>query len=281
MEISDFIQKYSKYPQPPKDYEEEAKWKENMFFEAWLKKYPNNQHDLIRTRLQYIRKYTLKYPDFDGETYFPSISATTYYDSREKNIEFVGFTEKDFFLIKEMTKAVNDLGLSSEATFELIVFLWKELKKWKDYGSIEWVSKKIKRIFKLINDKPNVTLKLDVKVDKKHVKFNNSDFIKSLFAVYLHADVQDYVENTRPKKREIDYILIKTLLDNLPIKCEKKGKYTQAERNLALSALWLTGEIIHGKFDSPIDSETFSNGSFDSLIRDYKDMPLPVIRPIY
>lgn len=133
----------------------------------------------------------------------------------------------------------------------------------------------------MIEKQPDVHLKLDVSVGRKHIKFENDRFIKSLFAVILNSNVEglNSVETIKPDKLEIDYILIKTLLDNLPIKYtkEKKGKYTKAERIFSLSVLWLTGEIAHGKNDSPLDTETFNNGTFDLLMRRYKDMPLPAV----
>ena len=45
-----------------------------------------------------------------------------------------------------------------------------------------------------------------------------------MFAIFLSSnfDGLNCVENIKPNKLEIDYILIKTLLDNLPIKYKKE-----------------------------------------------------------
>ena len=281
MEISDFLRKRKPIPPLPTEYEENAEWEEERLFNAWIKKYPAEEHTDIKERLQYIRKYVLSYPDFDGEEWFPSQAAINYYELRQERLEYCKLSEAVFYSLQEMQKSIKELGLQPKPTFEFIVYLWNILKRWWEQGDVELVAERIKRLFSLIEKQPDEHLKLDISVGRKHIKFENDRFIKSLFAVILNSDVEglNSVETVKPDKLEIDYILIKTLLDNLPIKYakEKKGKYTKAERIFSLSVLWLTGEIAHGKNDSPLDTETFNNGTFDLLMRRYKDMPLPAV----
>ena len=281
MEISDFLRKRKPIPPLPTEYEENAEWEEERLFNAWIKKYPAEEHADIKERLQYTRKYVLSYPDFDGEEWFPSQAAINYYELRQERLEYCKLSEAVFYSLQEMQKSIKELGLQPKPTFEFIVYLWNILKRWLEQGDVELVAERIKRLFSLIEKQPDEHLKLDISVGRKHIKFENDRFIKSLFAVILNSDVEglNSVETVKPDKLEIDYILIKTLLDNLPIKYakEKKGKYTKAERIFSLSVLWLTGEIAHGKNDSPLDTETFNNGTFDLLMRRYKDMPLPAV----
>ena len=281
MEISDFLRKRKPIPPLPTEYEENAEWEEERLFNAWIKKYPAEEHADIKERLQYIRKYVLSYPDFDGEEWFPSQAAINYYELRQERLEYCKLSEAVFYSLQEMQKSIKELGLQPKPTFEFIVYLWNILKRWWEQGDVELVAERIKRLFSLIEKQPDEHLKLDISVGRKHIKFENDRFIKSLFAVILNSDVEglNSVETVKPDKLEIDYILIKTLLDNLPIKYtkEKKGKYIKAERIFSLSVLWLTGEIAHGKNDSPLDTETFNNGTFDLLMRRYKDMPLPAV----
>lgn len=285
MEISDFLRKRKPIPPLPTEYEENAEWEEERLFNAWIKKYPAEEHADIKERLQYIRKYVLSYPDFDGEEWFPSQAAINYYELRQERLEYCKLSEAVFYSLQEMQKSIKELGLQPKPTFEFIVYLWNILKRWWEQGDVELVAERIKRLFSLIEKQPDEHLKLDISVGRKHIKFENDRFIKSLFAVILNSDVEglNSVETVKPDKLEIDYILIKTLLDNLPIKYakEKKGKYTKAERIFSLSVLWLTGEIAHGKNDSPLDTETFNNGTFDLLMRRYKDMPLPAVFALY
>jgi len=235
--------------------------------------------------LQYVRKYALLYPDFDGEEWFPSQAAINYYEIRQERLEHCKLSETNFYSLKEMHESIKELGIQPKPTFEFIVYLWDILKRWWEQGDVELVTERINRLFGLIEKQPDEHLKLDVCVGRKHIKFENDKFIKSLFAVFLSSNVDglNCVETIKPDKLEIDYILIKTLLDNLPIKYtkEKKGKYTKAERIFSLSVLWLTGEIAHGKNDNPIDTETFNNGTFDLLIRRYKEMPLPAVLALH
>lgn len=286
MEISEFIKTRKQFPILPSDYKESAECEESQYFNAWIKKYPESKHKEIIERLKYIRSYALLFPEYDGEQWMPSQDAINHYDNRGRRIDASGLSQKGFYEFDILQDAIKELGLSPIATFEFIVFIWRELSKWLYRGTIERMEDRVNRLKNRIDERPNDKMKLDIKVGSKHFKFANQQFIKSLIASFINSNPEsgNQVEIIYPAKREIDYILVRTILQYLPIshKKQKKGTFTQAERNLGLCVLWLTGELNHKKGDDPTDFCTKdNNATFDKLMRDYKDMPLPIISPLF
>ena len=286
MELSEFLNTRKPFPPLPDDYKESAEWEESQYFNAWIKKYPENEQGEIAERLKYIRSYTLRFPEFDGEQWQPSQDATNYYDNREQRIDDCGLSEDEFNEFEILQESISDLGLFPKATFDFIVFIWRELSKWLYRGTIERMEDRINRLVARIDERPNDSMELDIKVGSKHFKFANQQFIKSIIASFINSRLEsdNQVETIYPAKREIDYILVRTILQFLPIKHkkQKKGTFTQAERNLGLCVLWLTGELNHKKGDDPTDYCTKdNNATFDKLMRDYKAMPLPIISPLF
>lgn len=285
MELSEFLYTRYKFPELPADFVDNARWEEEAMFNAWIKKYPESDHADIEERLRYIREYTLRFPDFDGEEWLPSQTALNYYEFRADRLKNSGLSEEEFYDFDILQDTIADLGLSPKATFDFIVYLWNELTKWLYQGNIERMEDRVKRLVARIDERPNDSMELDIKIGGKHFKFSNDKFIKSVIASFLNSNLDsgNLVETVYPTKREIDYILICTLLRNLPIihKKQKKGTFSQAERNFGLSVLWLTGELNHRKGDDPTDFCTKENNvTFDKLMRDFKDMPLPAIDPL-
>lgn len=286
MEISEFIKTRKPFPILPPDYKESAEWEESQLFNAWIKKYPESKHKEIIERLKYIRSYALLFPEYDGEQWVPSQDAINYYDNRGRRIDASGLSQKEFYEFDILQDAITELGLSPIATFEFIAFIWRELSKWLYSGTIERMEDRVNRLKNRIDERPNDKMELDIKVGSKHFKFANQQFIKSLIASFISSNLEsgNQVEIIYPAKREIDYILVRTILQYLPLshKKQKKGAFTQAERNLGLCVLWLTGELNHKKGDDPTDFCTKdNNATFDKLMRDYKDMPLPIISPLF
>ncbi len=271
MELSEFLHTRKPYPSLPDDYKESAEWEESQYFNAWIKKYPESKHEEIIERLKYIRSYTLLFPDFDGEQWRPTQDAESYYDNREQRIDNSGLSEDEFNEFDILQEAISDLGLSTKATFDFIVFIWHELYKWLYRGTIERMEDRIKRLIARIDERPNDSMELDIKIGSKHFKFANQQFIKSIIASFRNSCLEsgNQVETIYPTKREIDYILVRTILQFLPIKHkkQKKGTFTQAERNLGLCVLWLTGELNHKKGDDPTEYCTnYNNATFDKLM---------------
>lgn len=285
MELSEFLNTRYKFPELPTDFFDNARWGEEAMFNAWIKKYPESDHADIEERLKYIRAYTLRFPDFDGEEWFPSQTALNYYEFRADRLRNSGLSEEEFYDFDILQDAIANLGLSPKATFDFIVYLWNELTKWLYQGNIERMEDRVNRLVAKIDERPNDSMELDIKIGGKHFKFSNDKFIKSVIASFLNSNLDsgNLVETVYPTKREIDYILICTLLQNLPIKHkkQKKGTFSQAERNFGLSVLWLTGELNHRNGDDPTDFCTKENNvTFDKLMRDFKDMPLPAVVPL-
>lgn len=286
MEISEFIKTRKQFPTLPPDYKESAEWEESQLFNAWIMKYPESKHEEIIERLKYIRSYAILFPEYDGEQWVPSQDAINYYDNRGRRIDTSGLSQKEFYEFDILQDAIRELGLSPIATFEFIVFIWRELSKWLYRGTIERMEDRVNRLINRIDERPNDKMEVDIKLGSKHFKFTNQEFIKSLIASFVNSNLEsgNQIETIFPAKREIDYILVRTILQYLPIshKKQKKGAFTQAERNLGLCALWLTGELNHKKGDDPTDFCTKdNNATFDKLMRDYKDMPLPIISPLF
>ncbi|MBD5358188.1 MAG: hypothetical protein HDR88_14550 [Bacteroides sp.] len=258
------------------------KEQEELLFQHWINTHPNEDADLMRLRLQYLRTYVLKYPDFDGTEFFLSEEAFRHYLNRNDKMKFTFLSEEEFYNHRIIQKAIKDLGLLPEPTFEFILYLWAILKKWIEYGKNERVADKIKRIKTRIDENPQDTLSVDFKVGSKHFHFSNSDFIKVLIDNFAKSDLLagGLVEKTKIAKREADYILITTLLENLPISRDKrkKGTFSQAERNFGLSVLWLTGELNHYKNDDPTQfCSNDNNATFDKLMRDFKGKSTPPV----
>ena len=287
MEISEFIQRRLIEQPCPDICLESAMRHDEDFFDAWKNNYPTDRHAEIKEQLEYIRAYALRHPVYDGmdmEWGFNS-SAYSHYEHRDLKIRNCRLSETEFYQFDILQEAIADLGLSSKPTFEFVLFIWHELHRWLYKGNTERMEDRVRRIIARMDERPDATMEMDIKVDGRHFRFANPHFIKSLIATSLASDLQskDITETVYPTKREIDYILLRTLFINLPIrqKRQKKGMFTQAERNFGLSVLWLTGELNHMKNDDPADYCTNdNNATFDKLMRDYKDMPLPTVCPL-
>ena len=88
-----------------------------------------------------------------------------------------------------------------------------------------------------------------------------------------HEQVSHYFverENKRVRERTIQYSLVKTLLDYLPIKVKKPGgcKICTSKRDLALCILYLC-KLLMG--DPAYVCTKDNNITFDSLMRAFKD----------
>lgn len=257
---------------------------EEKVFKEFLKDYPESEHDDIRERLEYLRPYILKYPDYDGENFFISEDAFNHYKWRKEKMEHTGLSETKFNQFEIMQKAITDLNLSPKPTFEFILYLWNILKGKRDSKQNQTTVDDIFRsLIKRINDYPQDPISLDFHVGKKHFSFNNQAFIKAFISLYEKSGILagSLTENLNQKEREIDYILLRTLLTNLPIKHkkEKKGTYSQAERNFCLCVLWLIGSINHKKNTDPYEYCTHeNNASFDKLMRDFNGYDVPAVK---
>ena len=281
MDLEEYLQRKSYFHMPSELPIEDMEWSYNQYFEHWVKQYPAEQHDDIRERLQYIKAYVAQQPDFDGEEWSIPATALEYFDNRDTVLAYTGLSEEAFDNFEILQTEITNLGLSPKATFEFIAYLWYFLSKWFNEGKQLRLGEKLRKLVDRIDNNPDDSVEIDIKVGSKHFKFTNGKFVKSMIAAYLNSDnVADYEEETIDiTRRKLDYILVRTLLSHLPIKHKKEkiGTFTQSERNFALYVLWMTGGINHKANDDP--ALNCYNVVFDQLMRNFKDIRLPIIIP--
>ena len=284
MELSDFL--LQKKPNVRFDFDgvdQRLFDEEEHLFNEFFKYYPDSELEDISNRLKYIRPYIINYPDYDGEDYFLSEDAFNHYRWRKQKMAETRLSEKEFYNFKEMQEAMASLGLEPKPVFEFILYLWHILRNWYYKGMNERLDERINRMWNKMQEAPELEISADFKVGKNHFKFENKDFLRAMIANYRNSDIMagDMVEKICPKKREIDYLLLRTLLTYLPIKHKtpKKGTFSQAERTFGLCVLWLIGSINHKKDDDPsIYCSHDGNAIFDKLMRDYARVELiPII----
>ena len=282
MELSDFLNtRRVPLPLPPdnKEYLQEI---DTLAFEAFLEVYPEAEHGNITEELSYIREYLYNYPDFDGEQWTSSYDYQRFYKFREKILNDINLFETEFYNFKILQDSIAELELSPKATFDFIAYLWWILSKWLYKGVSKTIEERLKKALSRLKEYPQDCVSLDLKVGGKHFKFTERNFIQSLLTHYINSQLVSgcVTEKIYPTKREVDYIFVATLLQHLPIKYkkDKRGKFTQAERNFGLSVLWLTGELNHMKTDNPdFRCSKDNNVEFDKLMRDFKHLPLPAV----
>jgi hypothetical protein len=87
--------------------------------------------------------------------------------------------------------------------------------------------------------------------------------------------------SSREKIRAIDYYLVKTLLDYLPIKREpnRNNLYNQNERNFGLSVLSYIGRLPDIDRDGTCSKE--NNATFDKLMRDFNGTRIPFAMELF
>ena len=242
------------------------------------------ESEKVKIRLNYVIPYILQAIDWDAYGIPLEAWQLKYYYQRERFLKKTGLKYEDFLGHEYLQNAIQELGLKQEPVFEFILFLkyYLDLRSELRYSSVEMLEK-LKRA--LQNDSGKVSM--EVVVDGKHFKFANDSFIKQLFSkvdsesLYQGAFNHDFNEGaSREKIRALDYYLIKTLLDYLPIKVQgTRGQYTQTERNFALSVLNYIGRLVgeEPEFLCGFDN----NATFDKLMRDFKNKPVPFAMELF
>lgn len=233
------------------------------------------QEDLasILESIKYIRIYCRNFPCFNGFDYQPLQAPFAYYRSRETYLKELPFTEDGFYKFTYIQNAIKKLELKAQPTFEFISFLYHIIKVWSE-NQITTSGAKINNILTLLKEQPNVKLAMNIKVGSKTFEFANSLFIQSMLEFYSSHNFISHGlierENKRVRERTIQYSLVKTLLDYLPIKIDKSEgvNFVQAERDLALCTLYLC-KLLMG--DPAYVCTKDNNATFDKLMRDFKD----------
>lgn len=196
-------------------------------------------------------------------------------------------TYEQFINHEPLQQSVLDLGLEPEPTFEFILFLkyYYGMRSELRYSSIEQLTMAQEALSILKGGKEAT---LDINVSGKHFRFTNTRFIKAALALIDKdrlqdgAFVNDFTEgSSRDKLRAIDYFMIKTLLDFLPIKNRniRRGQFTQAERDFGLSVLSLCGRL--PDIDREGECSRENNATFDKLMRDFKGVRIPFAMELF
>lgn len=244
-----------------------------MHFEAnFINEYPQDRRKTILDKIEYIRIYCRKYPVFNGDDYQPLQAPFNYYYTRDSQLSELSFTEDEFNNFSLIQEAISKLGLQPQPTFEFIAFLFRIIKSWSE-NQITTCGAKVNTILSLLKEDPEAKLSMNIKVNSKNVEFNNSAFIQSMLEFYMSNNLRSQglieLETKRVRERTIQYLLVKTLLDNLPIKIDKptEVKFIQAERDFALCTLYLC-KLLLG--DPAIVCTNNNNVTFDKLMRDFE-----------
>ena len=243
-----------------------------------------DESEIVKKRIKYLIPYIIQ--NIDWMEYGIPLEAwqLKYYYQRGRFLKMTNLSYDEFLNHELLQDSIEELGLDAEPVFEFILFLsyYYGLRADLKFSSYEQLSK-VKMALK--RNEGEVTM--DVVVNRKHFKFNNSNFIKTLFSI-IDTDKLNYGAfsnnfeegSAREKIRALDYYLVKTLLDFLPIKSErKKGKYTQTERNFSLCVLNYCGRL-QGE-ETEIICSQFNNATFDKLMRDFKDVEIPFAMELF
>lgn len=264
---------------------EERQRKVCRAFNKWVSDKNIDEQSLARKRMSYISLYYSKKLNLSDEV----LEVVKFLDEysvsvREKRIKAVGVSQAEFDNFEILQKAISDLKLNSISTYELFIYFYGELKSLRNTISIVPSHFKYRQVARFMDVNSEKPIKVDVNIGGKHFHLEDDIYLKALINRYLRQPLDTEVmaggrEKYRFTKRQIDYYLIKLLFENLPVKIEnKRGKYTQAERNLALSILWLIGSLRHNADDDPTSScSKENNATFDKLMRDFAGSHLPTI----
>lgn len=273
MEDNQNIEEQNLLPKMDRELLAELAEMEQSMEDDFKREYQQKDVASILDSIEYIRIYCRNFPLFNGDNYQPLQAPFAYYRSRSTYLEELPFTEDEFYNFTLIQEAINKLELQPQPTFEFITFLYHIIKVWSE-NQITTGINRVNNILSILEEQPNAKLKMNIKVNGKNFEFENSLFIHSMLEFYSsHEQVSHYLverENKRIRERTIQYSLVKTLLDYLPIKVKKPEdvKFVQAERDLALCSLYLC-KLLTG--DPAYVCTKDNNITFDSLMRAFKD----------
>lgn len=255
----------------------------NTFNKAIEDAFTDDAHT-VKERIKYLIPYIIQNIDWDEYGIPFEGWQLKYYYQRERFLKITGLSYDKFLSHTLLMESLDKLGLEPKPVFEFILFLcyYYRLRSDLRFSSIELLEQ-LKEELK----KENAVAKMDVTVNGRHFKFNNSSFINTLItSVDTDFLIKGNFKNNfdegphRDKIRALDYYIIKTLLDYLPIKRNgNKGKFSQAERNFSLCVLHFCGRL---QGDEPdIICSQFNNATFDKLMRDFKDIEIPFAMELF
>lgn len=245
-----------------------------------------DEAETVKDRFRYLVPYILQ--NIDWQEYAIPLEAwqLRYYYQRDRFLQKTGLTWERFMDHEPMQTAIGKLGLKPEPVFEFILFLsyYYRLRSDLRYSCMEQFDSLLEELGRYSG--PSV--QMDVKVGGKHFKISDAEFIRNMFhavdrsRINTGTFVHDFNQGSaRDKVRAIDYYIVKTLLDYLPIdkSLRRGGRFSQAERNFGLSVLSLCGRL--PDIDREGECSQENNATFDKLMRDFKGIPIPFAMELF
>lgn len=240
----------------------------------------------VKTRVTYLAPYILQ--GIDWQAYGIPLEAwqLRYYYQRERFLEKTGLSWERFMEHEPMQTAIGKLGLKPEPVFEFILFLsyYYRLRSDLRYSCME----QLDSLLGELDSDASSPVEIDVKIGGKHFRISNSGFLRKMFHAIDRTQLSNgaYVHDfnqgsSRDKVRALDYYIVKTLLDYLPTdkSLRRGGRYSQAERNFGLSVLSICGRL--PDIDREGECSQENNATFDKLMRDFKDTPIPFAMELF
>ncbi|WP_280745368.1 MULTISPECIES: hypothetical protein [unclassified Parabacteroides] len=225
-------------------------------------------------RLKYIRQFCdTHYPATDGEDFWPSNLPEAYLINRDKILADMPFSEEKYYSFDTLQEVIEDLELDDEALLDFIIFLYyhtfeSSQNKFITYGS------KVEEINKFITDNidnPNLKITISTKGRGNSYTITKPNLIKGLFAVYRtnepYVNYSIIRDDNPDTLRKLSYVIIKNLIDNLPITKTPNIRYSNKERLLCLCVLYLCDFLLG---NPKIVCHNDNNIVFDKLMNDFE-----------
>lgn len=241
----------------------------------------------VKRRVRYLIPYILQ--SIDWNRYGMPLEAwqLQYYYRRDRFLAKSHLDYGAFLSHAPLQKAIEALGLEAEPTFEFVLFLkyYYGMRSELRYSAIEQLAMAQEALMALEADG---SASLDINVAGRHFRFGNAAFVKAAVALIdkekLRAGsfANAFVEGpSRDKLRAIDYYMVKTLLDFLPIKNRgnRGGRFSQAERDFGLSVLSLCGRLPDTDREGECSRE--NNATFDKMMRDFNGAAIPFAMELF
>jgi hypothetical protein len=243
--------------------------------------------DEVVHRVQYLIPYILQ--SIDWEAYKLPLGAwqLQYYYRRERFLEKTRLSYDKFLRHEPLQNSIHNLGLDPEPTFEFILFLryYYSMRSELHYSAVEQLEQAQRALSQLA---PGKDASIDIAVGGKHFKIANTDFVKQVIGSIdgnnfsAGAFVCDFNEGgMREKIRALDYYMVKTLLDYLPIQrpANRPMLFSQDERNFGLSTLNYIGRLPDNDREGICSKE--NNATFDKLMRDFNGTRIPFAMELF
>lgn len=240
----------------------------------------------VTRRVRYLVPYILQNIDWDEYGIPLEAWQLRYYYQRNRFIKKTNIDDNRFLEHEPLQRSIEKLGLEPEPVFEFILFLkyYYGLRSDLRFSCVE----QFDRLCKELEYNRDDSVAMDISIGGKHFKINNGAFLRRMFQAVDRrqfssgAFVNDFTQGaSRDKIRALDYYMVKTLLDYLPIDrtIRRNGRFVQAERNFGLSVLSLCGRLPDIDREGECGQE--NNATFDKLMRDFQGVPIPFAMELF